>query len=57
VAYTNLLDEAAVENYWSPEVGVGVRWHEGSGLRVAYRGDYGDGFTNHGASVQLYLAF
>jgi hypothetical protein len=57
VAYTNFLDEAAVDSYWSPEVGVGVRWAAGSGLRVGYRGDYGDGFTNHGAGVQLYLAF
>ena len=55
VTYTNFLQDAAVDSYWSPTVGLGFRFGDQSGVRVAYQGDFGDGFEQHGGSVLLYL--
>ena len=52
VAYTNLLEDAFVEDYLSPSAGIGVRLGGGV-LRVGYRGDFADDFTNHGGNVSL----
>jgi hypothetical protein len=57
VVYTNLLDEAAVPNYWAPFLGVGVRFGADSGLRVGYRADLGDGYTSQGGDVVLYFSY
>ncbi|HEX8911484.1 MAG TPA: hypothetical protein VF796_03920 [Humisphaera sp.] len=55
VTYTNFLKDAAVSSYWTPTVGVGLRFGPDSGLRVAYEGHFGDGYNAHGGVVQLYL--
>lgn len=57
VAYTNFLNDAAVDSYWTPRAGVGMRFGTASGVRIGYHGDFGDGFTNNGADVQLFLTF
>ena len=57
VMYTVFLDEAAVDNYVSPVLGVGLKLGKGSALRVGYRGDIGDGFDAHGGEVELRFAF
>jgi hypothetical protein len=56
VTYTNFLEDAAMDHYWSPTVGVGVNFGESSGLRLAYNGDFGDGYRAHGATVQLWFS-
>ena len=56
VAYTNLLDDAFVEDYFSPSVGVGVRLG-GSVLRIGYHGDIADVFTSHGANASLVFSY
>jgi hypothetical protein len=54
--YTNFLQDAALQNYWTPTIGIGTGF--GSvGLRVAYQGDFGDGYRSHGGSVSLYLNY
>ena len=56
LTYTDFLQEAAVDNYLSPTLGVTLG--AGSmGVRVAYQGDMADGFTSHGGMVVVYLNF
>jgi hypothetical protein len=56
VTYTNFLNDAAMDHYWSPTVGVGVNFGESSGLRLAYNGDFGDGYRAHGGTLQLWFS-
>jgi len=56
VAYTNLLNDAFVDNYISPGVGVGFRLG-GSVLRIGYHGDFADNFTSHGANASLVFSY
>ena len=55
--YTNFLQEAAMESYWSPTLGFGFGFGAGAGLRVSYQGDFGDGYRSHGAMATLYLNY
>jgi hypothetical protein len=57
VAHTLFLQDAAMDSYLSPTAGIGVRFGERAGLRVAYRADLGDEFTAQGGSVQVYLNY
>ncbi len=59
IAYTNFLNDAAIDGFWSPTVGVGVRFGKGqaSGLRLGYAGDFGNGFTVNGAEMNLFFSF
>jgi hypothetical protein len=56
LAYTSLLDDAFVEDYFSPSVGVGFRLG-GSVLRIGYYGDIADEFTAHGANASLVFSY
>jgi hypothetical protein len=57
ITCSNFLKEAAVDHYWTPAVGVGLRFGQSSGVRLGYHGDFADGFTNHGGDVELFFAF
>ncbi len=57
ITYTNFLNNAAVSEYWSPVVGVGVHFGNASGVRLGYHGDFGPGFTNNGADLQFFFAY
>jgi len=56
-SYSDFLDDAAVDNYWSPTAGVGVRIGGGFNLRLAYEGDFGDDYEAHKAQLGLQLPF
>jgi hypothetical protein len=56
IAYTNLLDDAFVEDYLSPSVGVGFQLG-GSVLRIGYQGDIADEFTAHSANASLVFSY
>jgi hypothetical protein len=56
LAYTNLLDDAFVEDYVSADVGAGFRLG-GSVLRIGYHGDFADEFTTHGTNAALVFSF
>ena len=56
VTYTNLLDDAFVDNYVSPDVGIGFRLG-GSVLRIGYHGDIADNFMSHGANAALVFSY
>jgi hypothetical protein len=57
VAYTNLLDDAAVDNYISPTVGLGLYLGESSIVRIGYQGDFADNYTAHGGNVSFLFGF
>jgi hypothetical protein len=57
VTLTNFLQDAAIGQYLTPEAGVGLMFNDRAGLRVAYRGDFADGFTSHGGTVQLFFNY
>jgi hypothetical protein len=56
VTYTNFLQDAALDHYLSPSIGVGTGFG-GLGLRVSYQGDFGDNYKSHGGLVTLYLNY
>jgi len=58
ISLTDFLSHAAVPDYWSPEVGVGLNLGKGSYLRVAYQGDFGQqGYKANGVDVILALRY
>lgn len=57
LAYTRFLEDAAVEDYFTPAIGVGYRSGNGFDFRLGYEGDFGDGYTSHGARVGLAIPF
>jgi hypothetical protein len=57
IAYSNFLRKAAVPNFWSPSVGVGVGLGGHSSLRVSYDGDFGKGYNANGGQVALVLSY
>src|SRR5690606_34158627 len=57
LAYTRFLEDAAVEDYFTPMLGVGYRAGNGFDFRLGYEGDFGDGYTAHGARVGLAIPF
>lgn len=56
IAYTQFLDNAAVDNYVSPFAGLGLKLGKGSLVRVGYRGDIGDGFDAHAAEIEFRIS-
>jgi hypothetical protein len=56
VAYTNLLNDAAIDDYWTPFAGIGGRLGKAI-VRAGYRGDFGDDSTSHGGEVSLVLFY
>ncbi|CAN5582647.1 hypothetical protein BH10PLA1_BH10PLA1_01690 [soil metagenome] len=57
VAYTNFLQDAAVDSYWTPSVGFGWKFGTASGLHIAYKGDFGDNYSSNGGEATLYFGF
>jgi hypothetical protein len=56
VTYTDFLEDAAVDNYISPSLGI-VGGFGSMGVRVAYQGDFADGYDSHGGSVMIYFNY
>jgi len=57
ITYTNFLSDAALSDYWTPTAGVTLLFGPASGLRFAYAGDFGNGFTSHGGSIELFVNY
>jgi hypothetical protein len=56
ITYTDFLQTSAIDHYLTPTIGIGTGF--GSvGVRVAYQGDFGDGFRSHGGNVSIYLNY
>jgi hypothetical protein len=57
ITYSNFLSDAALNDYWTPTAGVTLLFGPASGLRFAYAGDFAEGFTSHGGSVELFVNY
>ncbi len=47
LSYTDFLEDAAVDNYWSPAAGARFRTGHGWDVNIGYEGDTGDGYDAH----------
>ena len=56
-SYSDFLDDASVDNYWSPTAGVGIRTSGGFNVRLAYEGDIGDDYEAHKIQLGVQLPF
>lgn len=56
VTYTDFLQDSAVDHYWSPSIGL-VGGLGTLGIRLAYQGDFAEGYESHGGSVMVYLNY
>ncbi len=57
VTYTAYLDDAAVDNWITPEVGVGWRFAGNSRVRAGYRALLSDRYDAHGLNVNLVFTY
>jgi hypothetical protein len=55
--WTHFFREAALEDYFTPSIGVSKALGQLSGLRVAWSADLGVGYVSHNLSVLLYLGW
>jgi hypothetical protein len=44
-----------VDGYLTPTVGALFRTGENSGIRLGYRGDFGDDYTAHGGGATFFI--
>lgn len=56
-AYTNFLDDAAIDGWISPAAGVGYSTFAGTSIQAGFSGDFGDDWTSYGGRLALHLAF
>lgn len=57
LSYSDFLDDAAVDNYFSPTAGVGFRAGGGFNVRLAYEGDFGDDYEAHKVQLGVQMPF
>jgi hypothetical protein len=59
LAYTNFLASAAIRNYLTPTVGVGIQWGQygSSNFEVNYVGDFGNSYHDSGVQMNLQFRF
>jgi len=57
VTYSKFTDDAAVEDWLSPALGLGYSSSAGSGIQVGFIGDYGDDYSAAGVRVAGNLVF
>jgi hypothetical protein len=56
-SYSVFFDDAAIDNWISPAVGVGYATPAGSGVSIGFQGDLGDDYTSYGLRVGVNVAF
>ncbi|MFI4916554.1 MAG: hypothetical protein ACIAS6_08630 [Phycisphaerales bacterium JB060] len=56
-SYSDFLDDAAVDNYYSPTAGLGFRTGGGFNIRLAYEGDFGDDYEAHKVQLGVQMPF
>lgn len=57
ITHTAFLQDAALDSYLTPSAAFRLRFNRTSGVRVAYQGDHGDGFSSHGGAVTLFFNY
>jgi len=56
-SWTDFANAAYVDGYFSPEVGLGLKFgpDQNCGLRVGFEGNYGNNYNTNGGNVMLYF--
>lgn len=57
ITYTNMLNEAYTDSFWTPTVGVTLGLGPGAGIRAGFEGDFADNYTAVGGEVQFFVRF
>lgn len=57
ISATNLLKEAAIDFWYTPEIGISYRSRGGTSFEVGYAGDFGDDYKAHGIRGGVNFAF
>ena len=57
IAYSNFLDRAAVPNYWTPTLGVGVAMGRFSSIQISYQGDFARQYNENGGELTFVLVY
>jgi hypothetical protein len=57
MTYSNFLDRAAVPDYWTPSVGVGLAWGRYSSIRFSYQGDFAGNYNQNGGDIVFVLVY
>ena len=55
--FTQFLQDAAVDSFWTAEFGVGFRMANNPNIVVGYSGDFADGYPSDGARAMFQLPF
>jgi hypothetical protein len=57
--YTDFMEDAAVDSYLTPDIGIGWRRRSqlGTGFEIGFTGDFGDDYSSMGVRFGLNLAF
>lgn len=57
LSYSDFLKDAAIDNYFSPTAGFGLRAGGGLNVRLAYEGDFGSNYEAHKIQLGVQLPF
>jgi hypothetical protein len=57
ITRSDFLQRAAIDHYWTPGAGAGIRLGDNAGLRIGYVGDFARRFNVNGGDIQLYLNY
>ncbi|MGH7177379.1 MAG: hypothetical protein ACREJC_08370 [Tepidisphaeraceae bacterium] len=57
LTYTNMLNGAFTDNYFTPAAGLTWEFAPNSGIRVGYFGDFADGYNANAGMIQFYVSF
>jgi putative lipoic acid-binding regulatory protein len=57
IAYSNFLDRAAVPNYWTPTLGVGIATGRYSSIQISYQGDFAKQYNQNGGELAFVMVY
>jgi hypothetical protein len=55
-SWTDFSRDAFVKGYLTPELGIGVKFGPGCGVRLGYNGNFGNNYNSNGGNLMLYFA-
>jgi len=57
ITHTYFIQDAAVETYFTPAIGAGIKIGKSVGIRLAYSADLGDDYTAHNGNLMFSFGF
>lgn len=55
--WSDFLEDAAVDDWWTPTAGLGFRFRNGGVISVGYQGNFADDLTTTGGRIDISLPF